>query len=175
MSIKALNIETVFSGGIHLIWLALLAFKLLGKSPEMIFSDLSRIESGPAVLLAAILFSASFFLGRIAEHFITAVNYLFSKKQTRQTYVKDFKGTPSDIWGNKIFTLSSFIGLFLFGTLLFSLAKAEEEKNAICIIGGILCLGTLCSFIYWFCFGKKIKSVKCIDPTKYWLKRFIKK
>ena len=175
MSIKALNIETVFSGSIHLLWLTLLTFMLLGKSPEMFFCDFPKIEAGTAVLLSAILFSVSFFIGRIIEQFIIAINYLFSRKKTRQTYVKDFKGTPSDIWGNKIFTLSSLIGLLLFGTLLFNLAKGEEEKKAICIIGGILCLSTLCSFIYWLCLGKKIKSESCIEPAKYWLKRLTTK
>ncbi|HEY6626194.1 MAG TPA: hypothetical protein VIZ21_04510 [Ignavibacteriaceae bacterium] len=156
MSIKALNIETVFSGGIHLLWLALLTFKLLGKSPEMIFSELSQIASGTGVLLAAILFSVSFFIGRIAEHFIIAINYLFSKKKTRQTYVKDFKGTSSDIWGNKIFSLSSFVGLLIFGIMLYSMTNSWNEILAILVIGTILLTETASSFFYWYYLGKRV-------------------
>jgi len=175
MNIKPLYIETVFTGFIHLIWITLLTLCILGKSPEVIFCYLSQVESGTAVILLAISFSVSFFIGRIAEHFIIAVKYLFSTNATRQTYVNDFKGTTSDIWGNKIFFLSSFVGLLFVVLLLLSLLKSEEEQNVTSIIGGILCLGTLCSFIYWLCLGKKIKKVKCMGPTKHWLKRLTSK
>ena len=160
MKIKSLYIETVFAGLIHLIWITLLTLYILGKSPQVIFCYLSQVESGTAVILLAIIFSVSFFLGRIAEHFLIAANYLFSKKKTRQAYINDFKGDTNEIWGNKIFSLNSFVGLLFVGLLLLRLVKSEEEWNVILIIGGMLWLGTLCSFIYWLCFGKKIKEVK---------------
>jgi hypothetical protein len=175
MNIKPLYIETVFAGFIHLIWITLLSFCILEKSPDVIFCYLSKVDTGITVLLFALLFSVSFFLGRIAEHFLIAANYLFSKKKTRQAYVNDFKGASTDIWGNKIFTLSSFIGLLFSGILLLNLAKGEEEKSVILIIGGILCLVTLSSFIYWFCFGRNIKSVKCVKIERHWLKRLTRK
>ena len=79
MSIKSLRIETVFSGGIHLIWITLFLLCLLGESPETILCYLSKIQSGMAVILVTILFSLSFFLGRISEHLLIAYNYYCRK------------------------------------------------------------------------------------------------
>ena len=81
MSIKSLRIETVFSGGIHLIWITLFLLCLLGESPETILCYLSKIQSGMAVILVTILFSLSFFLGRISEHLLIAYNYYCRKRK----------------------------------------------------------------------------------------------
>jgi|WetSurSiteA1Bulk_404760.scaffolds.fasta_scaffold05213_5 hypothetical protein len=172
MSIKALNIETVFSGSIHLLWLTLLTLMLLGKSPDIIFSYLSKIDSGTAVLLAVLLFSVSFFIGRTAEHFIIAVNY-FSNKAKRQGFIDSFKGTKEEIWGNKIFFFSSALGLLT--TTLSLLIEYWNERLAIIIIGVILIIGTTCSFIYWFCFGRRVQSIKIIKSNQYWLNRLMKR
>jgi len=155
MSIKPLNIETVFAGGIHLIWLTLLVLSVLGKSPDIIFSYLSNIESGTAVLLVAVLFSVAFFIGRIGEHFVSAINY-FIHKNKRKLYVDTFAGETGEVWANKIFTFSASIGLIFSIVTLFITIENTATKKAILIIGIILLIGTLSSFLYWYSFGKRL-------------------
>lgn len=149
MSIKELNIETVFSGSIHLLWLTLFTLILLGRSPDILFSYLSEIQSGTAVFLVAVFFSLSFFLGRVAEHFIIAVNYL-CRKSKRQGFVDSFTGTKEEIWGNKIFFFNSACGLL--AVWLFLFAEYWNVVWTILIIGAILLIGTISSFVYWYKF-----------------------
>jgi len=150
MSIKPLHIETVFSGFIHLIWITLLTLCFLGESPAIILNFLEKIGSGTAVFLIAVAFSLSFFLGRIAEHLIIGVNY-FIQKDKRQKYVDSFEGTKGEIWGNKIFSLSSFCGLS--GLMIILFIMIESWK--ILIRGVILIFITLISFLYWYNFAKR--------------------
>ena len=134
--------------------MTLFSLILLGKSPDIIFSYLSEIQSGTSVFLVAVFFSLSFFLGRVAEHFIIAVNY-FCRKSKRQGFVDSFIGTKEEIWGNKIFFFSSALGLL--AIMLFLLAEYRNELLAILIIGVILLIATASSFIYWYKFGGKFE------------------
>jgi hypothetical protein len=154
MSIKPLHIETIFADAIHLLWLILLALCLLGKSPDIIFTYLSKIESGTAVFLIAVSFSVAFFIGRIAEDFLSVVNYFFRKKN-RQEYTNNFKGTTGEIWANKIFALNASIGLLFFVTALVIVSEGNNIRKTIIVMGLILLIGTVSSFLYWYNFGKR--------------------
>lgn len=157
MSIKPLRLETIFSGGIHLLWLTLLTLKILGESPDIILSYLSQMGSGTAVFLIALLFSFAFFIGRIAEHFLSALNYL-CKPDERQEYANAFEGSKGGAWANKIFSLSATVGLLFFGICLWIVSDSGNIKIAILVIGLILLTGTISSFLYWFKLGKKLNQ-----------------
>ena len=150
MNIKPLYIETVFSGFIHLVWITLLTLCALDLSPVIIINFLEDVGSGTAVILIAVIFSISFFLGRMAEHFIIALNY-FIRKDRRQGYVDTFGGTHGEIWGNKIFSLSACIGLLVLVAILIIVTGFWK----ILFIGAILIVATFISFIYWYNFEKR--------------------
>jgi MFS family permease len=158
MSIKQLPIETVFSGVIHLLWLTLLELCLLGKSPEIIINYLANIGSGTAVFLIAFTFSLSFFLGRIAEHFIIAVNYFRNNEDKKAKSIKLFEGTSGEIWGNKIFSFSSTCGLLILGIMLCILIDSWDIKWKILLIDLLLLIPTITSTIYWYIFEKSISN-----------------
>jgi O-antigen/teichoic acid export membrane protein len=155
MSIKALNIETVFSGLIHLVWLTLLTLCILGKSPDVVFCYLEQVESGTAVILIAILFSVSFFLGRMAEHLIIALNYFRKNEKDREKSLELYKDNQGEIWGNKIFSVSSFCAILLVVLFLLLLPTASKVRLAILILGLILLSTTIISSIYWYNFEKR--------------------
>ena len=113
MNIKQLHIETIIVGGIYLIWLSLITLIFLGKSPDIIFCYLSKVEPSTAVLLLTILFAVSFFLGRTVEHLLIALNFYRKNKRDKAKMVMLFMGNEGEIWGNKIFFISSFFGLLL--------------------------------------------------------------
>ena len=150
MNIKPLYIETVFSGFIHLVWITLLTLCALDLSPVIIINFLEEVGSGTAVFLIAVIFSISFFLGRMAEHFIIALNY-FIHKDRRPKYVDTFGGTHGEIWGNKIFALSSCLGLLVLVAILIIVTGFWK----ILFIGAILIAATFISFIYWYNFEKR--------------------
>ena len=156
MNIKQLNIETVFSGVIHLAWLILLTLFILGKSPEIIINFITTMEPGTAALILALVFSVSFFVGRNTEHFISSLNYFRHNDEKRQVLANQFQGGHSVIWGNKIFSLSSFVGLLILGVMLYSMTKCGNEILAILVIGTILLTETVCSFLYWYYLGKRV-------------------
>jgi len=155
MNIKPLRIETVFSGGIHLIWLTLLVLYFLNRSPDVIFNFLSKIEPGTSVFLLAVLFSVAFFIGRIAENFLGAINYLKSDDEKRQSLANNFIGEAGVIWGNKSFSLSSLFGLIISTIMLCIQAESENARLAILVVGFILIIATASSFCYWFYFEKR--------------------
>jgi uncharacterized membrane protein YkgB len=159
MSIKPLHIETVFSGFIHLLWSTLLTLFILGKFPSIILNFLDTIGSGTAVLLIAVAFSLSFFLGRIAEHFFIALNFCRKNKNDKEDKVKklaDNIETKGEIWGNKIFFFSTSVGLIILGFLLYILTEAWNVKLAIIVIDGMLTMTTVISTIYWYYLDNKI-------------------
>ena len=159
-NIKQLPIETVFSGGIHLLWLTLCELCILGKSPNIIINYLANIGAGTAVILVAIVFATSFFLGRIAEHFIIATNYCRKDKDEKAESVKLFEGTPGEIWGNKIFSFSSFCGLLFLGIILCLLINPWNAKWPVLLIDFLLLIVTLTSTIYWWKFGEEVIKLK---------------
>jgi hypothetical protein len=158
MNIKPLQIETVFAGFIHLIWITLLTFYVLGKSPEVIYCYLRQVESGTAVILVAVLFSVSFFLGRMAEHLIIAINYFRKNEKEREKILELYKDNPGEIWGNKIFSVSSFCALLFAVIILLVLPATFKERLAILILGLILLSTTFISSFYWYKFEQKINS-----------------
>jgi hypothetical protein len=164
MSIKELNIETVFSGSIHLLWLTLFTLILLGRSPDILFSYLSEIQSGTAVFLVAVFFSLSFFFGRVAEHVLIAFNYYCRKGEIGKTkMIISFAGDPVEAWGNKIFSINSFAGLILLVTVMLTLSVINETFNLILpiiLIGVPLSLATLVSYCYWQNLEKKLTSYR---------------
>ena len=160
MSIKALNIETVFSGFIHLLWSTLLTLIILGESPSIVLNFFDKIESGPSVLLIAVAFSMSFFLGRIAEHFFIALNFCRKNKDDKEKKIKSFAGnneTKGEIWGNKMFFFSSLVGLLILGFLLYILTESWNAKVAIIVIGGMLITATVVSTLYWKYLDNKVQ------------------
>ncbi len=155
-NIKPLSIETVFSGGIHLLWITLCELCLLGKSPDMVISYIANIGSGTAVILIAMVFATSFFLGRIAENFIIATNYFICKDENEKAKsVELFEGTRGEIWGNKMFSFSSFCGLLFLGIILCIIINPWTVKWSILLIDFLLLIVTLTSTIYWWKFGKE--------------------
>ena len=116
---------------------------------------MANVGSGTAVLLLAFIFSLSFFIGRTAENFIIAFNYFRKVKEGKKTSKELFKGTPEEIWANKIFSFSSFIGLLLLGVLLGILINPWDVKWPILFIDFMLLIVTLTSTIYWWKFGEK--------------------
>jgi hypothetical protein len=159
MNIKPLHIETLFSGGIHLVWLTLLTICILGEAPDIIFNILFNLESGTAVFLFAIVFALSFFLGRVAEHFIVALNYFRKNEKGKSKTAELFEGEPAEIWGNKIFSFSTLIGLLILVIMLLSTTESWNTKRAILIIGGILILATFISFLFWFNFNRRLSNI----------------
>jgi len=159
MNIKALNIETVFSGFIHLLWITLLTIWILNVSPAFILIYLNNIGSGTSVLLIAVAFSLSFFFGRTAEHFFVAIN--FSRKgrifkDNKVSALANNQGIKGEIWANKIFFFSSSIGLLFLGFLLYILTESWNAKLAIIVIGGILITATVVSTLYWKYLDNKV-------------------
>jgi hypothetical protein len=157
MSIKSLSIETVFPGGIHLLWLTLLALDILGKSPYDFFKQVLKIDAGTMVLLIAVLFSVSFFLGRISEGCISGLIYL-KKKDKRQKFVEDFvkNSNPGNVWANKMFALSSSIGIIILVMILLTQVDKSNEIYATVVIGSILIIGAVITFLYWLNFGRRL-------------------
>lgn len=158
MNIKPLHIETVFAGFIHLIWITILTLCVLGISPEVIFCYLTQIESGTAVILLAVLFSVSFFLGRMAEHLIIAINYFRRNEKEREKILELYKDNPGEIWGNKIFSVSSFCAILFAVIILLVLPTSCKVRLAILILGLILLSTTFISSIYWYKFEQKNNS-----------------
>jgi hypothetical protein len=158
MNIKPLHIETVFAGFIHLIWITILTLCVLGISTEVIFCYLTQIESGTAVILLAILFSVSFFLGRMAEHLIIAINYFRRNEKEREKILELYKDNPGEIWGNKIFSVSSFCAILFAVIILLVLPTSCKVRLAILILGLILLSTTFISSIYWYKFEQKNNS-----------------
>jgi hypothetical protein len=152
MNIKPLRIEILFAGITHFLWITLLALCILGESPDIILKFLTKVESGTAVFLFAIIVSVCFFLGTIAENFLIALNYFRKNEKGREKILKLFTGTPGEIWGAKIFFLSSFSGLLIIITLLLLSDKIESfnAKWAIFVVGMILELATFTSFLFWY-------------------------
>ena len=161
MNIKSMRIETVFSGFIHLAWLALLCLIIIGESPIKILNSLFTIDSGMAVLLTPLLFSLSFFLGRVAEHFFIAINFCRKNKVDKEKKVKSFTGkekTKAEIWGNKIFFFSSSSGLIILVPLLYQCQESWNIKLAILVLGGILIIATIVSTLYWRYLDNKVNK-----------------
>jgi hypothetical protein len=126
-----------------------------------ILNSLATIESGMAVLLIPILFSISFFLGRVAEHFFIAINFSRKNKDDKEKKVKSLevtKETKGEIWGNKIFSFSSSCGLLILGTMLFILAESCSLKWAILVVSVILLFGTVSSLVYWRYLDKTVNQ-----------------
>jgi len=164
MSIKPLHIETVFTGGIHLLWLTLFSLYLMGKSPDIIFCYLSKIESGTAVVLVAILFAVSFFLGRLAEHFLIAANFFCIKNKIgKLKMIIFFEDNYGEVWGNKIFYINSFVGLAFLIIMLLILSVMRIVQNLVLpviLIGVPLVLVTWISYKYWHNLDDKLKSYR---------------
>jgi O-antigen/teichoic acid export membrane protein len=151
MNIKPLHTETIIAGGVHLIWITLLAICLLGDSPNLILNFLAEIESGTAIFLVAIIFFVAFFLGRIGEHFLIALNYFRKGKKGKEKSIELFKGkmNSGDIWSNKMFTLNSTIGILGLIIMICLSNVPMEAKSTSLIIGIILLIATVCACAYW--------------------------
>jgi len=160
MSIKPLRIEILFAGFIHLVWLTLLAFFISGESPVIIINFLKTIGSGTALFLYAIIISVSFFLGTLAENFVTAINYFRKNEGQRNLSRKLFKSSASENWGAKSFFFSSFLGLLLI-LLVLMLSNYVDSCNvklAILVLGVLLLIGTFISLLYWIHMEKKFNQ-----------------
>ena len=156
MNIKPLNIETILSGFIHLIWMTLLTLFILGESPEKTINFVANISAGTAALVLAFIFAFSFFLGRIFEHFIIALNYFRKSSDEKKKHVELFKENSEETWGNKIFSFSSFCGLLFFGIIFCILINPLDAKWPVLLINLLLLIVTLTSTIYWWKFGKEV-------------------
>ncbi|MEJ2616029.1 MAG: hypothetical protein P8Z35_13810, partial [Ignavibacteriaceae bacterium] len=148
--IKPLRIEILFTGLVHLVWLTLLAFCISGESPRILINFLTKIESGAALFLYAIIISISFYLGTIAENFVIAINYFRKNKEQKSQSIKLLKINSTGIWGAKSFFFSSFWGiLFVLFLLMFSnYIDSYKVKLAILVLGILLLIATLSSLIY---------------------------
>ena len=77
MSTKLLRIEILIAGFSHLLWMTFLALCILGKSTDVIFSSISAIKPGTAIIFSAIIIGVSYYLGMLAEHSGSTLIYFF--------------------------------------------------------------------------------------------------
>ena len=158
--IKPLRIEILFAGLTHLVWLTLLAFCISGESPVEVINFITKIGSGTALFLYAVIVSVSFFLGTIAENFVIALNYFRKNEEQKNRTRELFKSSAGENWGAKSFFFSISWGLlFILLILIFSNYIAScYVKLAILVLGIILLIGTISSLLFWNHIEKKLTN-----------------
>ena len=160
MSIKPLRIEILFAGFIHLVWLTLLAFFILGKSPVIIINFLNNDWIWNSIISLCYNHFSFIFLGTLAENFVIAINYFRKNEGQRNLSRKLFKSSAAENWGAKSFFFSSFLGLLLI-LLILMLSNYVDSCNvklAILVLGVLLLIGTFISLLYWIHMEKKFNQ-----------------
>lgn len=169
MKTNPFNIEILVAGFSHLVWLTLLALLLLGISPTNIVEPLSKIGSGTAVVLVALIGGVSFYLGFLAQAFLIFVSFLINKKE-RKNKIYSYLKEKDKVWNNKNFFRS--MAFAIFGIMIFLLIMGSYNYEsfryllAIIVIGIITESATVMSWLYWKYIGKEIEKRNFVYPRK---------
>ncbi len=164
MSTKLFRIEILIAGFFHLIWMTFLALCIMGKSADVIYCFITTMQSGSALVFSPILIGVSYYLGILAEHFISAIIYFFGDKNK---IINNYKGSPDEVYANKIFFVSLSIAVaIVIYVLLINTFNCCKLFWVILVIGGIIELGNVISAIYWIDITKRKQMVLVI--TRKW-------
>lgn len=156
METKSVVPETIISGFTHLTWLIMLIILVSGVDIAKFISFLMDISAGPAVLLAAMVFGLSHFLGTLANRLLASLLSIFSNAQDISTMTKA-RGNKKELaneldmnWLAKNYFLSmSFAGLFLIILTLCLDCKFDSgnQCGTILVIGLPLEVATIVAFL----------------------------
>lgn len=167
MKTNPFNFEILVTGFSHLLWLTLFTLLLLGISPSKIIDSLSKIGSGTAVVLIALIGGVSFYLGFLAQDFLIFLSYLFNKRG-RKNRIYSYRSEKDKIWNNKSFFRSmafAIVGILIF-LLSMGFFNSESYKYflAIIVIGFIVESTTIIAWLYWKHIERKIanRNVVCV-------------